>query len=101
MSSIVNVNAANLLKFSALGFGVWYGAARNYSLHSYVQSREEVTKDKRYRELVEEAKIAFDAHQMEELAVQAKKAHIDSIDPNSYKYNAEVAVNWLIAKMDK
>jgi hypothetical protein len=64
-----------LLKYSALGLGVWWGLTRNYTLHSYVKTRDEANKDKRYRELVEEGKIAFDAQQMSKLAVEAKKSH--------------------------
>ena len=64
-----------MLKYSALGVGVWFGVTRNYTLHSHVKARDEVNKDKRFRDLVEEGKIAFDASEMAKLAVDAKKSH--------------------------
>jgi hypothetical protein len=84
-----------LLKFSALGLGVWWGMTRNYTLHSYVKSREEINKEKRYRELVEEGKIAFDTHEMSQLAIEAKKAHSKIlhrelfISPLSFRYSRQ------------
>lgn len=72
---INNDKSLKLLKFSALGLGLWYGVTRKYTLESYVKRREEEAKNAKYKDLVEEGKILFEAHQMKELAKEAKKAH--------------------------
>ncbi|KAJ3304673.1 hypothetical protein HDV03_002494 [Kappamyces sp. JEL0829] len=65
-----------------------------------VNAREVETKNAHYEDLVQEGKILFEAERMRKLNDEAQKSHIDSLDPNSYKYNAEVAINWLLAKLD-
>lgn len=72
---------------------------RNYTLHSHVKARDEASKDKRYRELVEEGKIAFDASEMAKLAVDAKKSHstlvlgiiyIDGVDLFDFPFDMDI-----------
>jgi hypothetical protein len=51
--------------------------------------------------MVAEAKIAFEAQYNKEQAALAKKEGIESIDANSFKFDAEKWINFAIAQSEK
>ncbi|KAJ3084554.1 hypothetical protein HK102_000623 [Quaeritorhiza haematococci] len=97
--SIVNFSAVNWLRFGAFGIGVWYGMSRQYSLTRFVKARNEAEEKKHYDELVEEARVAYEAHINREEAEAAAK---DGVvwDSESYKYHAEKYMNWALARSE-
>jgi hypothetical protein len=51
------------LRYGALGLGVWYGYTRQNSLELFVHKRKEEESKALNEQLVEEARIAYEAHQ--------------------------------------
>jgi hypothetical protein len=51
--------------------------------------------------LVNEAKIAFESQYNKEQGALAKKQGIDSIDANSFMFDAEKWINFAIAQSEK
>ncbi|TPX65578.1 hypothetical protein SpCBS45565_g05094 [Spizellomyces sp. 'palustris'] len=101
MASIVNINSANLLRLGALGVGVFYGFTHKASLTRFVQQRKEEAFRKHHEELIEEAKVAYEAQVNKEQAVLAKKAGIPTIDSDSYRFDAERYLNFAISQVEK
>ncbi|KAI8922391.1 hypothetical protein PhCBS80983_g01486 [Powellomyces hirtus] len=101
MSSIININSANLLRFSALGLGVFYGYSHKQSLINYVHTRKEERARLHHNDLIEEAKLAYEAQVNREQAVLAKKAGIPTIDNDSYRFDAERYMNFLISQSEE
>jgi hypothetical protein len=94
-----------LLKYSAFALGIGYGWNKYNSLTHYVKNRNELENKQKYLDLVEEAKIAFDAHKMAELSVLAKAdgsifyiTIVKTVDPESIYYNADQLANWAVKK---
>ncbi|TPX63312.1 hypothetical protein CcCBS67573_g08714 [Chytriomyces confervae] len=58
-------------RWSALAFGVFYGYSRQRSLTLHVKEQNEEKEFRAYADLVEEAKIAFEAAYNREQAVKA------------------------------
>ncbi|KAI9009742.1 hypothetical protein BC832DRAFT_591082 [Gaertneriomyces semiglobifer] len=100
-ANIVNINSANLLRLGALGVGVFYGYTHKASLTSFVQRRKEENAKKHHDDLIEEARLAFEAQQNREEAVLAKKAGIPTIDSDSYRFDAERYLNFAIEQTEK
>ncbi|KAJ3083997.1 hypothetical protein HDU99_004212 [Rhizoclosmatium hyalinum] len=71
MASIIASNTANVARWGALTFGVFYGYTRQLSLTSHVRQVNEDKEFKAYADLVEEAKIAFEAAYNREQAAKA------------------------------
>ena len=94
IGSIINVNSVNLLKFSALGFGVWYGINRHQYLTKFVEERHQQQERQKYEFLVEEGKVAYQAQVMRELAEKAKLDNV-SLDFDSVYFNGEDFINWM------
>jgi hypothetical protein len=60
------------LRWGCFGFGIYYGWSHKASLTHFVAQRNELQKQSRYEELVEEAKLAFETQYNKEQAVLAK-----------------------------
>ncbi|KAI8825875.1 uncharacterized protein EV422DRAFT_144611 [Fimicolochytrium jonesii] len=100
MSGIVNINSANLLRLGALGAGVFYGYAHKQSLTAFVHKRSEERARLHNLDLVDEAKIAFEAQESRETAARAKKAGLATIDNDSWRYDAERYMNFLLSETE-
>ncbi|KAJ3183790.1 hypothetical protein HDU87_005906 [Geranomyces variabilis] len=99
-ASIVNINSANLLRLSALGVGVFYGFTHKQSLTSFVHARKEERARVHHNELIDEAKIAYEAQVNRELADVARKNGLATIDNDSYRFDAERYLNFLISQTE-
>ncbi|KAJ3010426.1 hypothetical protein HKX48_007404 [Thoreauomyces humboldtii] len=100
-SSILNINSANLLRFSALGLGAFYGFTHKASLTSFVHTRSEERARLHKLDLIEEGKLAYEAQVNREQSKLAVKAGIPTIDSDSYRFDAERYLNFLISETEK
>eukprot|EP00842_Homolaphlyctis_polyrhiza_P005822 jgi/Hompol1/6240/HPOL_004899-RA len=103
--TVCNYNACTigqlqLLRWGALGFGIWWGWTRYHSLTRFVKDRAELQEKTHYKELVEEAKIAFEAQYNREQAKLAAKAGVGAIDSNSIYFDADKWSTWASAQND-
>ncbi|KAJ3048399.1 hypothetical protein HK097_010564 [Rhizophlyctis rosea] len=100
-TSIININAANLLRIGAFGTGIFYGFSRKATLTQFVKDREHARHEQLEDELIEEGKVAFEAQFNREQAKLAKRDGVASVDSDSYKFDAERYINWLINQTEK
>ena len=89
------------LRWSALGLGLYWGYSRHNSLTHFVAERTAAKEKTHYEDLVNEAKIAFESQYNKEQGALAKKQGIDSIDANSFKFDAEKWINFAIGQSEK
>ncbi len=71
--NLVNSPLHQYLRFAALGLGVFYGAYRQQSLTDFVIARNLTEEKKHYKELVEEALVAYEAEQNRQEGIAAAK----------------------------
>ncbi|KAJ3323911.1 hypothetical protein HDV06_000887 [Boothiomyces sp. JEL0866] len=94
MASLINHHSVNLLRLGALVFGVSYGFSKQRSLTYYVKDRNEQNSRRKYEDLVEEGKLAFEAQEKKEEAELAKKDGVPCVDFESYKFNDDLYFEW-------
>ncbi|KAJ3113828.1 hypothetical protein HDU96_002870 [Phlyctochytrium bullatum] len=99
-TSLINHSSVNVLRWGALLFGVYWGYSKKSSLTNFVKAREHEQERKHYEELVEEAKIAFEAAYNREQAEKAELAGVAAIDSDSYRFIADKWVNWAISDLE-
>ncbi|KAJ1550309.1 hypothetical protein HK405_000919, partial [Cladochytrium tenue] len=80
-------------RWTALAIGLWWGYSRQQSLKRYVKDRHETEEEQKYKDLVEEGKVAFEAAYNREQAAKAAKEGV-AIMADSYKFDAEKWLNW-------
>ncbi|KAJ3193197.1 hypothetical protein HK101_005265 [Irineochytrium annulatum] len=91
---------ASILRWGALGFGLYWGYSRKSSLTYFVKAREHEREQKHYEDLVEEGKVAFEGAYNREQAAKAAMHGVAAIDSESYRFNAERWINWAIEDME-
>ena len=100
----MNTHSLNLLKYAAFGGGIFYGYTHLQSLTTAVNKRNLLNNQQHENDLVEEAKISFDTYKTTELAKLAKKdgsnnySLVQTVDPESIYYSADVLANWAVSK---
>ncbi|KAI8612439.1 ATP synthase E chain-domain-containing protein [Chytriomyces sp. MP71] len=67
----LNVASVNIARWGALAVGVFYGYTRQRSLTLHVKEQNEEKEFRHYADLVEEAKVAFEAAYNREQAAKA------------------------------
>ncbi|KAJ3125817.1 hypothetical protein HK098_008205 [Nowakowskiella sp. JEL0407] len=98
-SSIFNISSLNLLRFGALTVGLYWGWSRQRTLTHQVAHEKVIAEKKLHKELVEEGKIAFAAYNDRKLAAEAAKDGVIT-DVNSYKFDSEKYINWMLARLE-
>ncbi|KAI8833876.1 ATP synthase E chain-domain-containing protein [Chytriomyces cf. hyalinus JEL632] len=93
----LNVASVNVARWSALAFGVFYGYSRQRSLTLHVKEQNEENEFRAYADLVEEAKVAFEAAYNREQAVKAAPYGI-VIDSESYKFNGDKWLDFAVSQ---
>ncbi|EGF76852.1 hypothetical protein BATDEDRAFT_28031 [Batrachochytrium dendrobatidis JAM81] len=100
MASIVNQQSISFLRWSALGVGVWWGWTRHHSLTRLVKDRAADTEKAHHNLLVEEARVAYEAHYNKTQNALAKKDGVASCDSDSIFFDADKWSNWAVAQND-
>ncbi|KAJ3026484.1 UNVERIFIED_CONTAM: hypothetical protein HDU68_005562 [Siphonaria sp. JEL0065] len=95
--SIVNAASLNVARWGALIVGGFYGYTRQTSLTLQVAKNNEEKEFRAYSDLVEEAKIAFEAAYNREQAAKAAPLGI-YIDSESYKFNGDKWLDFAVAQ---
>lgn len=99
VSFVINPHSANLLRFTALGVGIFYGAYRYRSLCEYVKQRTERREIEKRIKFADEAKLLYQARLDEKLRIKAEEDGVIA-DMDSIHYDAEKHINWLIKYVD-
>ncbi|KAI8808608.1 hypothetical protein BJ742DRAFT_771960 [Cladochytrium replicatum] len=97
---VINFTTLNFLRFTALATGLGYGVYRQGALTRQVAKEKAAAEDRHHRELVEEGKIAYQAMLDRQTAEKAAKQGVVT-DINSYKFNTEQYINFMVAEMEK
>ena len=97
--SIVNSSSLNYLRYMALAGGATYGYYRQASLESFVKQRHLISRELEHDSLVEEARVAYNAHLDKQEYIQGQKDGVVT-DSDSYKYNTDKWLDWAIKRTE-
>ncbi|KAH6564904.1 hypothetical protein BASA50_010436 [Batrachochytrium salamandrivorans] len=100
IAGIMNQQSINFLRWTALGVGLWWGWTRHYSLTRFVQLREVEQEKARNSLLVDEARVAYEAHYNKTQSLLAKKDGVAACDSDSIYFDAELWANWAVGQTD-